>query len=301
MATTGAKKVAQPVETSDIWKKWVGGILIALGMITFFLAQSTLWVSNNFFNEDTFVGTVQNVLSTEQSREAISSTIVHNTLQNNPVAEQLIGKQLTALVNGLLGSDIAGQVFDRVAHRTYAYLTSTNRQDITIDLTSIKDPLTVLVGLIERTGRDVKFNPSNIPDKITLVESDSLPDVGRYIRIVMFASGILWLTTIVAYVAYIYLYRKKLVRSLYIVGWSILAVCAFALASGPFIPPAIASLVNLIDIRGVVEDLTKAFLEPFQVQLLSTAVVVAFIMLIISLRDVIRLGFTKLITLFNKE
>ena len=298
MTAAGAKAVTTQ-EASPTWKRVVGGVLIALGMITFFLAQSTLWVSNNFFNENQFVGTVEEVLTTEESRQAISGTIVHTALQNNPVAEQLIGKQLTALVNGLLGSDIAGQLFDRVAHRTYAYLTSSDRQDIAINLTSIKDPLASLVTIIEKTGRDVKFDPSNIPDTITLVESDSLPDISSYIRMMLFASGLLWFVTVASFATYIYLYRNKLIRSIYVVGWSIIAISAIALLSGPFVPPAIASLVNTIDIRGVVEDLTVAFLEPFQVQLLSSIVISALVMLVISLRGAIRSGITKLVSLFK--
>jgi len=298
MTAAGAKAVTTQ-EASPTWKRVVGGVLIALGMITFFLAQSTLWVSNNFFNENQFVSTVEEVLTTEESRQAISGTIVHTALQNNPVAEQLIGKQLTALVNGLLGSDLAGQLFDRVAHRTYAYLTSSDRQDIAINLTSIKDPLASLVAIIEKTGRDVKFDPSNIPDTITLVESDSLPDISGYIRMMLFASGLLWFVTVASFASYIYLYRNKLIRSIYIVGWSIIAISAIALLSGPFVPPAIASLVNMIDIRGVVEDLTVAFLEPFQVQLLSSIVITALVMLIISLRGAIRSGVTELVSLFK--
>ncbi len=298
MTTSGAKTVTQQ-ETSPVWKRVVGGVLLVLGILTFFLAQSTLWVSNNFFNEDQFVGTVEKVLNTEESRQAISSTIVHASLQNNPVAEQLIGKQLTSLVNGLLASDIAGQMFDRVAHRAYAYLTSSNRQDIAINLSSIKDPLTSLVGIVEKSGRDVKFDPSNIPDSITLVESDSLPDFSSYIRAMLFASGILWLATIASFATYIYLYRKKLVRSIYVVGWSAITVCAAALLTGPFVPPAIASLINLIEIRGVVEDLTVAFFEPFKVQLLSSIVLIGFVMLVVSLRGAIRDGLARLIKLFK--
>jgi len=298
MTASEAKAVTQQ-EASPTWKKILGGVLLALGAITFLLAQSTLWVSENFFNENNFVGTVEQVLTTEESRQAISGTIVHSALQNNPVAEQVIGKQLTALVNGLLGSDLAGQVFDRISHRAYAYLTSSDRQDIAINLTSIKDPLTAMVGIIEKTGRDVKFDPANIPDTITLVDSESLPDISGYIRTMLFASGLLWFATIASFATYIYLYRNKLVRSIYVVGWSILIVSALALLSGPFIPPAIASLVNLIDIRGVVEDLAVAFIAPFQVQLLSGMVIVAFVMLAVSLRDVIREGLTRLVRLFK--
>lgn len=39
-------------------------------------AQSTLWVSQNFFNENQFIHTTKAILSTEDSRQAIASTIV---------------------------------------------------------------------------------------------------------------------------------------------------------------------------------------------------------------------------------
>lgn len=298
---TTSKVKAEVKQTAyPTWKKVIGGILLGLGLITFFLAQSTVWVSQNFFNEDQFVSTAKEVLSTEESRQAIASTIVDAAFQNNPVAQQLVGGKVTSLLSGLLGSDIASQVYDRVAHRAYAYLTSPDRQDIAIDLTSIKEPLVAIVGLVEKTGREVKFDGSNIPDAIVLVESDSLPDISMYIRIMLFASGALWLMTIIAFGAYIWLHRTNMVRSIYIVGWGIIAVSALALITGPFIPPAIASLVNLIGIRGLVEDFTQAFLEPFQVQLLSGVVVAALVLLGVSLRGSIRAGIVKVINLVKQ-
>jgi len=297
--TTSKVNTGVQQEVSPTWKKVLGGVLLGLGILTFFLAQSTLWVSNNFFNENQFVGTAKEVLATEESRQAIASTIVDAAFQNNPVAEQIVGKQVTALVSGMLGSDLAGQVYDRVAHRAYAYLTSPDRKDIAIDLTSVKEPLTAIVNLVEKTGREVKFDPSNIPDSITLVDSDSLPDISGYIRTMLFASGALWFVTLASFGTYIWLYRNKLIRSIYVVGWSIIAISAFALIAGPFVPPAVASLVNLIGIRGLVEDLTVAFLQPFQVQLLSSVVIVSLVMLVVSLRGAIRTGLTKLAALFK--
>lgn len=298
MAKSGVKTAAQE-ETPPTWKKVLSAALLALGAITFFLAQSTVWVSNTFFDEENFIGTVQSVLRTEESRQAISSTIVHTALENNPVAEQLIGKQATALVTGLLGSDLVGQLFDRVAHRAYAYLTSSDRQDIAINLESIKEPLTTIVGIAERNGRDVQFDPSNIPNTITLVDSDTLPDISGYIRTILFASALLWLITIAAFGTYLYLNRERIIRAVYFVGGSILAVSLIALFTGPFIPPAISSLVNLIEIRSVVEDLAEALLYPFQTQLLSGMVLVALVLLVVSLRNEIRQGFRKLVSLFK--
>lgn len=298
MAAAGAKAVQQ-VPVPQTWRKVLSGVLLVLGAITFLLAQSTLWVSTTFFNENTFVGKVETVLVTEESRSALAGTIVHSALQNNPVAEQLVGKQATALMTGLLGSDIVGQVFDRVAHRAYAYLTSSDRQDIAIDLTSVKDPLTSIIGIVENTGREVKFDPANIPDSITLLESDSLPDFSSYIRAILFASGLLWFATIAAFAAYIFLNRSRLVRSIYMVGASIIIVSVIGLFTGPFIPPFVASLVNLIGIRSIVEDLSIAFLEPFQIQLLSTLVLTAAVLLVVNLRKAIRVGFQKLFALFG--
>lgn len=297
MTELGAKSAKQPVPQT--WKKVLGGVLIALGALTFFLAQSSLWVSNSFFSEDNFVGTVEEVLKTEESRTAVANTIVHSALQNNPVAEQLIGKQTTALVAGLLGSDLVGQVFDRLAHRTYAYLTSSDRQDLVIDLTAVKDPLTTIVSIAEKNFRDVKFDPAEIPDSIMLLESDTLPDFSGYIRTVLFASGLLWLGMIASFTAYIFMNRTNWIRSVYVVGWSMLIVSAIALLTGPFIPPAIASLVNLVAIRSVVEDLGVAFLHPFQIQLLSSMVIIALILLVLSLRKEIQRGFVKLMNLFK--
>lgn len=297
MAESGAKSAKVPVPQT--WKKVLGGALVALGALTFLLAQSTLWVSNTFFDEDTFVSTVERVLTTEESREAIAGTIVQSAFQNNPIAEQLIGKQTTAIMTGLLGTDLVGQVFDRIAHRSYAYLTSSDRQDVTIDLAAVKQPLTTIVRIVENTGRNVQFNPANIPESITLIESDSLPDFSSYIRAMLFANGLLWFIMIASFGAYIFMNRANWIRSVYIVGWSMLIISAIALLKGPFVPPAIASLVDLISIRSIVEDLSIAFLQPFQVQLLSSMVGIALVLLIISLRKPLHTGVVKLTNLFK--
>lgn len=279
------------------WKAVISGVLLGLGAIIFFLAQSTLWVSTTVFNENNFVKVVENTLSTEESRQAIARTIVDAALENNPVANQLVGKQATALVSGLLETELVGQVFDRLAHRTYAYITSPNRQDIAIDLTTVKDPLTAIIGIVEQTGREVNFDPSAIPDSITVVESDSLPDVSGYIRTILVANALLWLATIASFATYVFLNRRRIVRSVYLVGAVVIIASLVGLLIGPFVPPVISSFVNLISIRGVIEDLSSALLYRFQVQLLSGIVIASAIMVLVSLRGAIKTGAERLVAL----
>ncbi len=296
MVKSSAKPVAAKT-TSPTKMKVVNGALIGVGALTFFFAQSALWISNTIFTQATFVGIVEDVLKTEESRQAISRTIVHSAFQNNPVAEQVVGKQVTSLLSGFLGSDLAGQVFNRVANRSYAYLTASNREDIAINLTQVKDPLTKLVNLVESSGREVKFDPSNIPDSITLVETESVPSFASYIQTMLFANGLLWFATIASFATYVYLNRQRLARSFYIIGGSIIAICLLALFTGPFIPPAIASLISLVEIRSVVEALSVALLAPFQAQLTTTIIIASLLLLAVSLRHIAKRGITKVVTL----
>lgn len=285
------------VARQNSWKAVLGGVLLGLGAITFFLAQSTLWVSSTIFNEKVFVDTVQSVLATDEGRDAIAGAVVDATLKDNPVAEQLIGKQVTSLVGGLLKTDLASTIFDSFAHRTYAYLTAPDRQDITIELEAIKSPLSGLIRIVEQTGRPVNFTASSIPDSVIILKSDAVPNVSGYIRSIVIVNALLWLAAIVAFVSYLFLNRTRIVTALYIAGAVIITVSLVGLLTGPFVPPAIAGLVNSISIRGLVEQLSAALLAPFQVQLLSGIVLTSAVLLAVNLRGAIKAGVTRLIGL----
>lgn len=232
--------------------------------------------------------TTKTVLATEESRQAVSTVIVEAALRDNALARQFVGPQLQALVSGLLDSDIAGKVYDRLGTQAYAYITATDRQPISIELAVVKDPLVTLVRLIERAGKDVQFNPDTIPSTILVMPADAIPDMSGYIRLMVLASGVLWFITILGWGVYLYSNRRQWVRAVYVVGWSVIAVSGVVIMASLFVPSMLAGVVGLIEIRGLVEDMAYALSEPLRVQYLLSTVIAAGVMLVVYLRHPMR-------------
>ncbi len=272
------------------WKKWVGLSLIVVGSLSFFMALSATWLSNTIFSQENFVTTTKSVLLTESNRQAIAGVIVDQALENRPVANRLVGNQATSLVSGLLGSELFSNVYDKLANKTYSYLTTPNRDDVAIDLTAIKQPLSGIVSFAENRGRDVSFDPNQIPGEIVLVESDNVPNISGSIQMVLVLNALFWLITAGSFIAYLLIQKEGRIRRAYQLCFAVALVAVLCFAVGPFIPPAMASFVTLTEARPLVADLTSAFLAQFAPQLWASLLIAGFVALGLSLRHQAKRG-----------
>ncbi len=260
-------------------------VLLAVLAFSMFFAQSALWVNHIVFNQQAFVDISTRVITSESSRNAIAQTVVDKALADRPVAERLVGDRAANFISGLLGSDISQNVLNKVSNSAYAYMTSSNRQDIAIDLSSIQQPITQLVAFAQSQGRETRIQPENIPEKITLVRSDELPDIAKYMRQMIIASFFLWLSTLASLLLYVlWGDAKKRVRRIYFAGTVIIAVSLIGLSAGPYLPSVIASFVDNINLRGVINDLTSAYLAPFTQQMYVTILITGIILLAVRFR-----------------
>jgi hypothetical protein len=166
-----------------------------------------------------------------------------------------------------------------LTNRTYAYTTSSDRQDIKIDLTAIKVPVTSIIALAQSRGADVPTTQYQIPDEIVLLQSDAFPDLSGGVKAMLWLGPLFWLSTIVLVGLYIYLGRRNYARRVYTAGIAIITVAILGLLANPFVPPSIAAAIPNIDLRPVAENLAAGFLAPFQAQMYymlgSTLVVLA--------------------------
>lgn len=266
------------------WKQWVGIVLLIIGGLSFFMAQSASWISTGIFDQQTFVETTGKVLDTEESRRDIATIIIDRSLEDRPIIKKVAGSQATNLLTGMLGSDLAANAYQRLANGVYAYITSPNQQDITVDLTSIKAPISGIVSFAENRGREVKLDPSQIPDQIVLIDEAQVPDLSGYIRTILVLNALFWLVTIICFAWYVFLQDTGRVRRLYQVLAVLAATIIISLASAPFVPPAIASFISLIQARGIATSLTEAFLAPFYTRMWMALVVIGIVALALALR-----------------
>jgi len=241
---------------------------IVLAAITLFLAQSSYWINHTVFNQQNFTKITTQSLLADESRDAISASVVDKALADRPILKKTISTRTESFVSGLLGSDLSNQLFSALTKKIYSYTTSSDRQDIAIDLSAVKTPLSSIITFAENQGRDVKVDPDRIPDNVVLVESDRFPDLSGTVKTMLWLGPLLWLSTIALFAAYIYLGRNNYAQRVYIAGFTIAGVALLGLFIVPFVPAPIAAAIPDINIRIVAENLAVNFLAPFRTQML---------------------------------
>jgi hypothetical protein len=259
------------------WSRFGSVVLLCFAAVTLFLAQSSYWVNHTVFNQASFTRITTTALLSESSREAIATSVVNKSLEDRPVIKRIVGERAESLISGLLGTDLSTQALTALTNKTYAYTTSSDRQDIKIDLTAIKTPVTSIISLAQSRGVEVPQTQYQIPDEIVLLQSDAFPDLSGGVKAMLWLGPLFWLSTLVLFGLYIYLGRKDYARRVYTAGLAIIVVAVVGLLANPFVPPPVAAAIPNIDLRPVAENLAAGFLAPFQAQMyymLGTTLVV---------------------------
>lgn len=260
-------------------------LLIIVACVSLFFAQSSKWINNVVFDQQTFTDITTETLMKEQNRRAIARSVIDEAFRNRPLADKLIGDRSVSYISELLGSELSSRAVSRVASAGYAYLTSSDKQDIAIDLTAIKTPVSIFVSVMENNNRESRVDPSILPDSVVLISSSELPEVYKFISGVVVFGVFYWLLTIMSLAMFVYINRKNLVRSLYIIGMSVIGVSVLAIFTGPFVPSIIASFINNINLRIVVVDLASVYLQPFIRQMYTTILLSLIALFIVRFRQ----------------
>jgi hypothetical protein len=260
------KKAAQVGGTKSTHGK-LSVVILIFAALFLLLAQSSFWVKNTIFDKKTFTTIALTTIQEEENRNAIASTVVDTALADRPVLMRVAGDRATSLLSGLLVSDLGTNALNRVINSLYSYMLKADRQDIAINLESVKTPLVTLTTLAENSGRPIDFEPENIPDSIVLLEKDALPNLSTTYRAVIWLSPLLWLTAISLFATYVYLGAKEYAKRVYIAYGAIVVVALVGLSTGPFLPPSIAAMVQDTNAQVLAASFTTAFLEPFMAQM----------------------------------
>ena len=281
--------------------KTISVLLLLIASISLFFAQSSYWVNHTIFNKQNFTSLVSEAVLQPESRDAIASQVVDSALQNRPVAKKIIGDRAEKLISSLLGSDFATQAVNRVVGATYTYLTTSDRQDIKLELAGITTPISTILNLVQQGDSNVAQVVDSIPDEIVLVQSDAFPNLSNSVSLMLWLGPLFWLLSIAGFTVYIYLHREKYAKSVYIVGIWIAVVAIIGILARPALPPPVASLISASNLRPVIEDVADAFLAPFQMQMIIMLGITAVALLIFSLRFTISKWIQKLSAMVAHE
>ncbi len=261
-------------------------LLLVLAAVSLFLAESSYWINHTIFNQATFSRTVTEQLLEANSRQAIATAIVDKTLEDRPLLKRAFGERATALVAGLLDTNASRQALNTVNTKAYAYITSPDREDITIDMTSVKTFTGGLLALAQSQGGGEKIEAidNQIPEEIVLVTSDDAPDVSGLVQTMLWLGPLFWLASAASFAGYLYMHRKRYARATYVVLAVIAGVALIGLFVPPFVPAPIAAAAANITLRPVISGLVESFLAPFIAQMLVLLVISAVAAIIFSQR-----------------
>lgn len=252
--TTTAKK-------SMSWlKKTI--IMSLLAAVLLLVANSAVWVNQNIFNSENFAKTATQSITSESSRTAIAQGITDELLATTPVAKNLLGDSITSLLSGILSTDQLSDVVSTVATRSNAYLTSKNQESIEIDLSGVKGFMSQVVDVVGNF-REVKLDPSKIPDQIVLVNADDVPNLYNYSLATLWLGPIALLGSLALF-AYPYVKNRKEYKTILILQGAFLSIVGLlALLIGPLFKPIVMSNIEGTSAKVVVSNLYNAFSQTY--------------------------------------
>jgi energy-converting hydrogenase Eha subunit E len=235
--------------------------------ILLLVTNSAVWVNRQIFNTDNFTQVVTESISSESSRTAIAQNITDKIFEDRPIAKRIAGDFSVKIVSGLLDTNQFSSVLTATVERMQAYVTSNNQEDVTIELGAVKDVLTQLTAVSESLGKDVSINPENIPEQVTLINEEDVPNLYSTSVVMLWLAPI---SLVIALVLFAYPYIKHAQqnkRILLIQGAIITLISLIGFLVGPLFRPPVLAQVNY-ESRTVIGNLYDAFIATFNTQTL---------------------------------
>lgn len=276
----GTTKAKPAVSLKALIATSIGAALLLL------IANSAFWFNNYIFNTTNFTKVTTDALLSDSSRNAIAAVVVDEALQNRPALQKGLQEPATKLISGLLDSNAAQTVVQRTVTRLQIAITSKDPQPIELNLEPIKDTLTKLLDLTQQiTGRpadEAKFDPNDIPNKITLVDVTKLPNIYLMGTVLLWLGPIALLAALGLIFYPLYLYRwqpQGIYQALGIQTAAVFLGWVVALLIGPLFKPPLLAQVPDVNLRVVIENVYNAFIATFNTQTNSMLVIALFLLI----------------------
>lgn len=260
------------------------------GLILLLLATS-VWCNRYLFDTDNFTTTATAALTEDSTSKALANEVTDRLLEGRPLLKRTINDRVVGLVAALLESDLSERVMEKSVSRLQVMLTTNNPAPVEIDLTTIKTVLTEVLTLgrplTDRPVEDQKIDPESIPDTITLVDPDNLPNFYTFGLTMMWLAPVFLISILVLTIYPIYRATRTSLVSLKQVlatqGGMFLASGFLALFIGPLIKPPILAAVVSSNVRIVVDNVIDAFIGAFNGVVTSVIIWPAILLLLAAL------------------
>ena len=258
-------------KTSDKVKKfYITTVITAvLAGLLLLVANSAIWANRYIFDRDNFTNVAVASLSSESSRQAISSEITNRALQNNPLLQQTLGSTIEKIISGILGTNQFEAVLTTTISQMQVYLTSENRESIEISLTTEKEIIGVILNALERTGRDesaIADKVNSIPNNIVLLNKDTVPNFYQQSVALLWAGPLAALGAIIALAVPYVVDRRRYIQIALIQGGAIMLFGIVAMLFGPLFRPPVLANIPTANARIVIGNIYDAFIQTFNAQ-----------------------------------
>lgn len=254
--------------------------LTSLGVLFLLIANSAVWVNRTVFNTRNFSSITTNSLLSESSRGAISDEIVQQALSDRPFIRNVVQEPASKFIPGLLATTQAESALNRAASRLQIAVTSEHKENVEIDLSSVKSTAAKLIDLAGQ-GQETT-NIDKIPSKVTLVDVSKIPEFYKLGTFFIWF-GPLALALGLLLLAAPHLRSKRLrLDILPAQGCIIIAGYLLGLLAGPLFRPPVLSQFTNSNFRLVAENLYNSFVSSFNSQL-KLVLIIGIVMILVPL------------------
>ncbi len=258
-----------------------------LAAVLLVIANSALWFNTYIFNGDNFTRLTTQAIEEDSSRTALATAITDRLLEDRPRLKQVVDEPVIKLISGLLDSNLAQTALTKTVSQFQVILTAEKPENVSFDLSSIKQTLPQVIAVAgnisDRNTETAELRIEDIPDTITIVNANDLPNIYRLGVALLWVAPVATLAAVAIFIYLIYRarYSRRLSAAVLATEGGILIIAGlFALALGPLFKPSILANVPNTNMRIVVENIYQTFINTFNSQ--TQAIFIIGILLIIA-------------------
>ncbi len=172
------------------------GFILSVAFIWIFFFS--VWYSTNIQNQENFVTTATQVLSSESVRDSVSMELVERIKEKHPIIGTVTAPLLSKVISGVLASDLFSKVYVNAATELHTQLTTKDPKPLTLEIKPTKQVISLLTQ---------KQNPElldKLPDNLILLERNKIPSLYKVGTLINVAGPVL---LIAALITLFYLWR----------------------------------------------------------------------------------------------
>jgi hypothetical protein len=249
-------------------KRSVTRLLVVSSVIAALLlmvTNSAIWFNKQIFDSANFTNTAVTAVTSVSSRQAIGARITDELLANRPLVKNVAGDQITNVISGLLGTDQAERLLTAAVSRMQVYVTSSDQQDVAIDLSGIKPTISQIASVLN-TDRANNLDTNKIPDNLVLVQAQNVPDLYSYGVVLSWLAPISAIGALALFALPYYKDRSKYKLILSVQAAAIAVAGLLSLLVGPLFRPMALQPFQNVNGRAVVANIYDAFIQTFNSQ-----------------------------------